>query len=56
MLLLTLLLILIVVKITCPIPPSLNLAITIALWVCLILYCLGFVGILGSGPYVRVLR
>lgn len=54
MFLLTLLLLLILIKITLGVPPNLTLALTILLWVVFVLYCLGYVVIGGHGPIIRI--
>jgi len=54
MFLLTLLLLFILIKITLAVPANLSLALTIALWVVFVLYCLGYVVVGGHGPIIRI--
>jgi ABC-type polysaccharide/polyol phosphate export permease len=54
MYLLTLWMILVVVILEAPLNPPWRRILGITLIVVMILYCLGFVGILGPSPYVRV--
>jgi len=54
MLIFTLLIILIVIRLTAPLSAPWVRIFDIAIWVVLILYLVGFTGVYGANPYFRV--